>query len=128
MFVLLFAHKIINIIRLCLTYTLPARADFAKFADGGFVSDLEFFRPTSLISYDISYSNKALITGGAGGIGKQTAIEFAKLGIDLYLMDYNGTMLDKTVKEIKTAYPGIQVRNKGRINFLDLDESHLLRF
>ena len=57
----------------------------------------------------------ALITGGAGGIGKQTAIEFAKLGIDLYLMDYNGTMLDKTVKEIKTAYPRIQVKSKGRV-------------
>ena len=66
-------------------------------------------------SYDFSYSGKALITGGAGGIGKQTAIEFAKLGINLYLMDYNGTMLDKTVKEIKTAYPKIQVKSKDRV-------------
>ena len=65
--------------------------------------------------YDFSYSGKALITGGAGGIGKQTAIEFAKLGINLYLMDYNGTMLDKTVKEIKTAYPKIQVKSKDRV-------------
>ena len=39
MFGLLIAHKVINIIRLFLTYTLPARADFVKFADGGFVSD-----------------------------------------------------------------------------------------
>ena len=66
-------------------------------------------------NYDFSYSGKALITGGAGGIGKQTAIEFAKLGINLYLMDYNGTMLDKTVKEIKTAYPKIQVKSKDRV-------------
>jgi len=89
-FGLLVAHRIINIIRLCLTYILPARADFVKFADGGF----------------------ALITGGAGGIGKQTAFEFAKLGIDLYLMDYNGTMLDKTVNEIKKSYPKIKVKCK----------------
>ena len=66
-------------------------------------------------SYDFSYSGKALITGGAGGIGKQTAIEFAKLGINLYIIDYNGTLLDKTVEGIKTAYPSIQVKSKGRI-------------
>ena len=104
------------------------KSGFRKVCWWWFRFGFRIFRPTSLISYDISYSNKALITGGAGGIGKQTAIEFAKLGIDLYLMDYNGTMLDKTVKEIKTAYPRIQVKSKGGIKVLDLDESHLLRF
>ena len=69
---------------------MPAKADFVKFADGGY----------------------ALITGGAGGIGKATAIEFAKRGIDLYLMDFNGTLLEKTVNEIKKQFPKVDVKSK----------------
>merc|ERR1719234_1555345 len=69
--------KLIGILRLCWTYSMPAKADFVKFADGGY----------------------ALITGGAGGIGKATAVEFAQRGIDLYLMDFNGTLLEKTLNE-----------------------------
>ena len=110
---------------------MPARADFVKFADGGFVSDFDFFCLIDCMNDDESFfagsvtngkvandwtkPTKALITGGAGGIGKQTAIEFAKLGIDLYLMDYNGTMLDKTVNEIKKSYPKIKVKCKARV-------------
>lgn len=69
---------------------MPAKADFVKFADGGY----------------------ALITGGAGGIGRATAIEFAKRGINLYLMDFNGTLLEKTVNEIKKQFPKIDVKSK----------------
>ena len=47
-FVALVALRLVRIGRTCLTYAMPARADYVKFADGGY----------------------ALITGGAGGIGK----------------------------------------------------------
>ena len=47
-FIALVSIRLVQIARTCLTYAMPARADFVKFADGGY----------------------ALITGGAGGIGK----------------------------------------------------------
>lgn len=44
---------------------------------------------------------------------KATAIEFGKLGIDLFLMDYNGTLLEKTVAELKKQFPAINIKSKA---------------
>jgi len=82
--------RIVRVLRTVLLYCAPAQADFVRFADGGF----------------------ALITGGAGGIGKATAHEFAKLGINLYLVDFDGGLLGETEKELRKLYPNILIKTK----------------
>ena len=52
----------------------------------------------------------ALITGGAGGIGKACALEFANLGINLYLIDYNNQWLQETKAELAKAFPNIKIK------------------
>ncbi|CAG5091119.1 Oidioi.mRNA.OKI2018_I69.PAR.g12864.t1.cds [Oikopleura dioica] len=71
-------------------YASKPAFDFVAAADGGF----------------------ALITGGAGGIGRSCAIEFAKMGINLFLVDYSADLLPKTVAEIKKINPKIQIKSK----------------
>jgi len=71
-------------------YFGPNRTDFKKYAGNGY----------------------ALITGGAGGIGKACAENFAEMGIDLYLMDYNGDMLKNTVLELNQKFPNIDIKSK----------------
>ncbi|KAJ5316539.1 hypothetical protein PENANT_c019G10874 [Penicillium antarcticum] len=51
----------------------------------------------------------AFITGGASGIGKATALAFAKNGINaLALVDVNLSLLESTLQEIQCQYPGVQ--------------------
>ena len=48
------------------------------------------------------FENKTvLITGAAVGIGKACALEFAKGGANLVLVDYNSETLSKTESEVK---------------------------
>ena len=54
-----------------MVYFSPPKTDFVKYADGGY----------------------AMITGGAGGIGKSFADQFGKLGIYLSLVDFNEPLL-----------------------------------
>ena len=51
-------------------------------------------------------SRKAIITGGGRGLGKATAIAFAKEGIDIAITGRNETVLKETVSELETF--GIQ--------------------
>jgi len=46
-------------------------------------------------------TKKAIITGGSRGLGKATAIAFAKLGIDVAITGRNEEKLDDTVSELK---------------------------
>ncbi|WP_107037199.1 3-ketoacyl-ACP reductase [Brumimicrobium mesophilum] len=46
-------------------------------------------------------NKKAIITGGGRGLGKATAIAFAKEGIDVAITGRNETVLQETVAEIK---------------------------
>ena len=71
-----------------MVYFSPPKADFVKYADGGY----------------------AMITGGAGGIGKSFADQFGKLGINLYLVDFNESLLKATKKEMESKYPNILVK------------------
>ena len=46
-------------------------------------------------------NKKAIITGGSRGLGKATAIAFAKLGIDIAITGRNEAKLKETVAELK---------------------------
>ena len=46
---------------------------------------------------------RAMITGGAGAIGKKTAIEIAKQGADIVIADVRQDALETAQKEIKEA-------------------------
>ena len=69
-------------------YFGPNRTDFKKYAGNGY----------------------ALITGGAGGIGKACAENFAEMGINLYLMDFNDQLLKNTVSELSKKWPNIDIK------------------
>ena len=69
-------------------YFGPNRTDFKKYAGDGY----------------------ALITGGAGGIGKACAEKFAEMGINLYLMDFNDQLLKNTVSELQKKWPNINIK------------------
>ncbi len=47
-------------------------------------------------------NKKAIITGGSRGLGKATAIAFAKEGIDIAVTGRNEKILKETVSELKT--------------------------
>ena len=47
-------------------------------------------------------NKKAIITGGSRGLGKATAIAFAKEGIDIAITGRNEAVLKETVSELKT--------------------------
>ena len=46
-------------------------------------------------------NKKAIITGGSRGLGKATAIAFAKLGVDVAITGRNEEKLKETVSELK---------------------------
>jgi len=61
-------------------------------------------------------SKKAIITGGGRGLGKATAIAFAKEGIDIAITGRNEEVLKETVSEleafgIKAIYSAFDVSN-----------------
>ncbi|MBI9040885.1 3-ketoacyl-ACP reductase [Lutibacter sp.] len=63
---------------------------------------------------------KAIITGGSRGLGKATAIEFAKLGIDVAITGRNEKSLKETVAELKVlgvnaAYEVFDVGNYDEV-------------
>lgn len=82
--------RVVKVISLCQMYWRPANADFVAYADGGY----------------------ALITGGAGGIGKAMANELGARGINLWLFDHNATLLAETAAELKQKYVNIDVKTK----------------
>ena len=51
----------------------------------------------------------ALITGGASGFGRGVAIEYAKRGANLVLVDINEELLEETCKKIKQVNGGKKV-------------------
>lgn len=65
-------------------------------------------------------SKKAIITGGSRGLGKATAIAFAKLGIDVAITGRNEKSLKETVAELKvlginTTYEVFDVGNYDEV-------------
>ena len=65
-------------------------------------------------------NKKAIITGGSRGLGKATAIAFAKLGIDVAITGRNEEKLQETVTELKALgvnafYEIFDVGNYGEV-------------
>ncbi len=50
---------------------------------------------------------RALITGGAAGIGKAIAEHLAPEGVELVLVDLNQAALDKTAEELRAKGPRV---------------------
>lgn len=50
-----------------------------------------------------------LITGAAMGLGYATAVEAAKNGAKLSLIDYNGALLEKAKSEIEALHPEVEI-------------------
>ena len=99
-------YRVFRILKTLTMYFTEPTTDFAKFADGGY----------------------ALITGAAGGIGKAMAHEFAKRGINLFLFDFNESLLETTVNELKSLYSNINVKTRV-MNLRDLiDATKYKRF
>merc|ERR1712227_411286 len=98
-------YRLISIILWNAVYFGPITFDFKKHAAGGY----------------------AMITGGAGGIGKATAEQMAIRGIDLILIDFNGKLLEKTVTEFQKKYPDIKnLKTNSEISKLEFYSTMLV--
>lgn len=61
---------------------------------------------------EMGLNNKiALVTGSSKGIGKAIAIELAKEGVNVLINGRNYEEVEKTVKEIKSAFPATSPQN-----------------
>ncbi|MCA1295257.1 SDR family oxidoreductase [Paenibacillus sp. alder61] len=57
------------------------------------------------------YGKTALVTGSTKGIGKAIAIELAKEGVHLLINGRDHEEVERTVREIKSAYPATSPQN-----------------
>lgn len=51
----------------------------------------------------------ALITGAAAGIGREIALELAREGCQLWLLDRNGDALEAVKRDLQQQWPGLEV-------------------
>ena len=62
------------------------------------------------ISFPEKYGKWALISGGAQGIGAAYGERLAGMGMSLVLMDINGEALAETADQLRSRYPGVEIR------------------
>lgn len=72
------------------------------------------------IKYDYSGKN-ALVTGAATGMGKETALRFAKAGANVIVWDFDEKQGKATAKEceafgVKSAFYNVDVSNEANVN------------
>lgn len=49
----------------------------------------------------------AVVTGGASGIGRATAVALLEAGANVTILDYNATAVDKVTEELSSSWPGL---------------------
>jgi 3-oxoacyl-[acyl-carrier protein] reductase len=58
----------------------------------------------------------AIITGGAGGLGKEASLLFASEGAHVVVADYNKTLAEQTAKEINGMGLGVDVSKRDQVD------------
>ncbi|MBU8919136.1 beta-ketoacyl-ACP reductase [Bacillus sp. FJAT-29953] len=58
----------------------------------------------------------AIITGGAGGLGKETSLLFASEGAHVVVADYNKSLAEETAKEINGIGLGVDVSTRDQVD------------
>lgn len=75
---------------------------------------------------EMGLNNKtALVTGSSKGIGKAIAIELAKEGVNVLINGRNYEEVERTVKEIKSAFPATSPQN-ATANIVDAQQREAL--
>jgi len=75
---------------------------------------------------EMGLNNKtALVTGSTKGIGKAIAIELAKEGVNVLINGRNYEEVERTVKEIKSAFPATSPKN-ATANIVDAQQREAL--
>lgn len=67
------------------------------------------------MSVESSSAPVALVTGGGSGIGRETALQFAKAGCKTVVADINKDAADQTCKLIKGETPAADSNNVAAI-------------
>ena len=57
---------------------------------------------------------KVIVTGASKGIGRSIADIFAAHGHDLILCSRNEVLLYKTMEELQTRYPGVEIKSEKK--------------
>jgi len=74
-----------------------------------------------------SIRNKlVLITGAGGGIGRFEALEFAKQGAHLVLLDINEKGVEDVAAEVRAKYPTTRVHTYGGLSQADISDRHVV--
>jgi short-subunit dehydrogenase len=71
------------------------------------------FRPVPDLKRRYDDAKWALVTGSGSGIGKALAFKLASQGLNVVLVSLDDDFLRETVKELKTAFPGLEFRPIG---------------
>ncbi|WP_284035578.1 beta-ketoacyl-ACP reductase [Neobacillus sp. 114] len=58
----------------------------------------------------------AIITGGAGGLGKDTSLLFASEGAHVVVADYNKSLAEETAKEVDGIGLGVDVSTRDQVD------------
>src|SRR6185503_20840198 len=66
--------------------------------------------PVDRAAFTGRYGPRALVAGGAIGMGAEYCRQIAALGIDLLILDRDESALDATARELRSAADAVDVR------------------
>src|SRR5690349_1412299 len=65
--------------------------------------------PVDRAAFAARYGPRALVAGGATGMGAEYCRQIAAMGIDLVILDRDEPALDATARELQSAFDGVDV-------------------